>query len=121
MIHFWNLGTQMAQPELRKEPIRISVWERAAFLNGLILGAKKKGVKLTATHPDAHPLRNFIPLTSKLTPAEIKAQYEANKLPPDVVADFTIKSTLRWTTSFFSSFMFGIPYMSSPPMRSARS
>ncbi|MBI97105.1 MAG: hypothetical protein CMO78_00920, partial [Verrucomicrobiales bacterium] len=95
MIHFWNLGTQMAQPELRKEPIRISVWERAAFLNGLILGAKKKGVKLTATHPDAHPLRNFIPLTSKITPAEIKAQYEANQLPTDVVADFTIKATLR--------------------------
>jgi len=95
MIHFWNLGTQMAQPELRKEPIKISVWERAAFLNGLIIGAKKKGVKLTATHPDAHPLRNFIPLKSKLTPAEIKAQYEVNKLPPDVVADFTIKSTLR--------------------------
>ena len=95
MIHFWNLGTQLAQPILRKEPIGMSVWERAAFLNGLILGAKKKGVKLTASHPDAHPLRNFIPLTSKPTPAEIKAQYEANKLPPDVVADFTIKSTLR--------------------------
>jgi len=95
MIHFWNLGTQLAQPILRKEPIGMSVWERAAFLNGLILGAKKKGVKLTATYPDAHPLRNFIPLTSKITPAEIKAPNEANKLPPDVVADFTIKATLR--------------------------
>jgi len=94
MIFFWNLGTQMAQPELRKEPINISVWERVAFLNGLILGTKKKGVKLTATHPDAHPLRNFIPVKSKLTPAEIKAKYERNELPMDVVADFTIKSTL---------------------------
>ncbi len=94
MIFFWNLGTQMAQPELRKEPINISVWERVAFLNGLILGTKKKGVKLTATHPDAHPLRNFIPLKSKLTPAEIKAKYERNELPMDVVADFTIKATL---------------------------
>ena len=94
MIFFWNLGTQMAQPKLRKEPLNISVWERVAFLNGLILGAKKKGVKLTATHPDAHPLRNFIPLKSKLTPAEIKAHYDRNELPMDVVADFTIKSTL---------------------------
>ena len=94
MIFFWNLGTQMAQPELKKEPINISVWERVAFLNGLILGAKKKGVKLTATHPDAHPLRNFIPLKSKLTPAEIKTKYERKELPMDVVADFTIKSTL---------------------------
>ena len=94
MIFFWNLGTQMAQPKLREEPINISVWERVAFLNGLILGAKKKGVKLTATHPDSHPLRNFIPLKSKLTPAEIKAKYERNDLPMDVVADFTIKSTL---------------------------
>ena len=94
MIFFWNLGTQMAQPELRKEPLNISVWERVAFLNGLILGAKKKGVKLTSTHPDAHPLRNLIPLKSKITPAEIKAQYGRNELPMDVVADFTIKSTL---------------------------
>ena len=94
MIFFWNLGTQMAQPELKKEPINISVWERVAFLNGLILGAKKKGVKLTATHPDAHPLRNFIPLKSNLTPAEIKTKYERKELPMDVVADFTIKSTL---------------------------
>ncbi|MGB0585290.1 MAG: PVC-type heme-binding CxxCH protein [Limisphaerales bacterium] len=94
MIFFWNLGTQMAQPELKKEPLNISVWERVAFLNGLILGAKKKGVKLTATHPDAHPLRNLIPLKSKLTPAEIKAQSDRNELPMDVVADFTIKSTL---------------------------
>ena len=94
MIFFWNLGTQMAQPEHRKVLINISVWERVAFLNGLILGAKKKGVKLTATHPEAHPLRNFIPLKSKLTPAEIKAKYDRNELPMDVVADFTIKSTL---------------------------
>ena len=93
MIFFWNLGTQMAQPELRKEPLNISVWERVAFLNGLILGAKKKGVKLTSTHPDAHPLRNLIPLKSKITPAEIKANGH-NELPMDVVADFTIKSTL---------------------------
>ena len=51
-------------------------------------------MKLTATHPDAHPLRNFIPLKSNLTPSEIKTKYERKELPMDVVADFTIKSTL---------------------------
>ena len=94
MIFFWNLGTQRAQAKFRKEPINISVWERVAFLNGLILGAKKKGVKLTATYPDAHPLRNLIPLQSNLTPAETKAKHDRNELPADVVADFAIKSTL---------------------------
>ena len=94
MIFFWNLGTQRAQPKFRKEPINISVWERIAFLNGLILGAKKKGVKLTATYPDAHPLRNLIPLKSNLSPAETKAKHDHNELPVDVVADFAIKSTL---------------------------
>ena len=90
----------MAQPELKREPMNISVWERVAFLNGLILGAKKKGVKLTVTHPDAHPLRNFIPLKSNLTPAEIKTKYEHKELPMDVVADFTIKSTLGSARNF---------------------
>ena len=94
MIFFWNLGTQRAQAKFRKEPINISVWERVAFLNGLILGAKKKGVKLTATYPDAHPLRNLIPLKSNLSPAETKAKHDRNEIPVDVVADFSIKSTL---------------------------
>ena len=33
----------------------------------------------------------------------------------------SIRSTRRCTTFFFSSFMLGIPYISRPPMRSARS
>ena len=94
LIHFWNLGMQHASAPFAKKHVQFTVWERGAFLNGLIAGAKKKGGKLTATHPDAHPLRNLIPLKSKLTPEELKEKYERRALPVDVVADISIRSTL---------------------------